>query len=155
MIVPRYRIAASGIAGAGRGLFLSEPVARGRVIVAPDKVHTVMTEAELRRYPPNSVEVSSSVRWFERWFSLTPEWSDECYVNHSFSPSGLWHLGFVFAAYALPAGSEVTVDYRYVIGDGERMPFADAVTGASIVGLPWAQALGESAAALQRLLDGQ
>lgn len=145
MIVPRYRVDLSRIPHAGKGLYLAEPMPRGAVIVAPDKVHTVWPEAELRTYPADSIEVESSVRWFEDWFSLTPEWSDECYVNHSFTPTALWHLGFIFALADLPAGTEVTMDYRYVIGDGERMPFADSVTGHEIVGLPWRQVLAESA----------
>lgn len=152
MIVPRYRIAASSIAGAGQGLYLDEAVSRGTVIIAPDKVHTVMREAALRQYPPQSIEVESSVRWFEDWFSLTPEWSDECYVNHSFAPTGLWHLGFIFACDDLAAGTEVTMDYERVIGSGERMPFKDAASGREIVGLPWPQALQRSAAELLQLL---
>ncbi|HEU0195663.1 MAG TPA: SET domain-containing protein [Nevskiaceae bacterium] len=151
MILPRYRIGASLIAGAGKGLFLDAAVARGRVIIAPDNVHTVWPEARLRCYPADSIEVESSVRWFEDRFSLTPEWSDECFVNHSFTPNALWHLGFLFALQDLAPGAEITMDYQLVIGDGERMPFADAATGHAIVGLPWAQALATSAAALATL----
>jgi hypothetical protein len=151
VIVPRYRIAPSQIPHAGQGLYLDDTVARGAVIVAPDKIHTVWPEARLREYPADSIEVESSVRWFEDHFSLTPEWSDECYVNHSFAPTALWHLGFIFALTDLPAGTEVTMDYRYVIGDGERMPFADSVTGREIVGLPWRQVLADSARRLAEL----
>lgn len=151
MILPRYRIGASLIPCAGKGLFLDEGIARGRVILAPDNIHTVWPESKLRAYPADSVEVHSSVRWFEDHFSLTPEWSDECYVNHSFMPTALWHLGFVFALTELPAGTEVTMDYRYVIGDGEQMPFRDSVTDRPIVGLPWNQCLSESAQQLAEL----
>lgn len=146
MILPRYRVAASGVPQAGMGLFVDEAVRRGRVIIAPDNVHTVWPESRLRAHAADSIEVRSSVRWFEDHFSLTPEWSDECYVNHSFAPSAIWHLGFVFALADLDAGSEVTMDYRYVIGDGEEMPWADSQTGRRIVGLDWAQALKETAA---------
>jgi hypothetical protein len=152
MIVPRYRVAPSLIPGAGKGLFLDECVAAGSVIIAPDKVHTLMHERDLRRYPENSIEVESSVRWFEDWFSLTPEWSDECYVNHCFTPSGLWHLGFIFALGDLAADTEVTVDYRLVIGSGERLPFNDAATGESIVGYEWREALTISSGHLLKLL---
>lgn len=152
MIIPRYRIQPSRIPGAGKGLFLDQDVARGSVLIAPDKVHTVMAERELRTYAPDSIEVESSVRWFEDWFSLTPEWSDECYVNHSFSPTGLWHLGFIFAQDALPAGTELTMDYRLVIGSGEEMPFRDAATGQAIVGLPWQDNLRSSARRLLELI---
>ncbi len=151
MILPRYRVVDSRIPGAGKGLFVDEPVRRGAVIVAPDQVHTVWPESKLRQYPADSKEVESSVRWFEDRFSLTPEWSDECYVNHSFAPSALWHLGFIFALADLTPGTEVTMDYRYVIGDGERMPFADAETGREIVGLPWSQVLAGGARALLAL----
>ncbi|TJY65205.1 SET domain-containing protein [Sinimarinibacterium sp. CAU 1509] len=153
MILPRYQIEPSRIPGAGKGLFLDQPVPRGSVIVAPDNVHTVWSESRLRQYAPDSIEVESSVRWFEDQFSLTPEWSDECYVNHSFRPTAQWHLGFIFALSDLPAGTEVTMDYRYVIGDGERLPFTDAETGREIVGLPWAKALSDSAQRIAGLIS--
>lgn len=151
MILPRYRIDTSRINGAGKGLFVDEPLARGRVIIAPDNVHTVWPEAKLREYPTDSKEAESSVRWFEDHYSLTPEWSDECYVNHSFSPNALWHLGFIFALDDLAAGAEITMDYCLVIGSGERLPFVDAVTGEAIVGLPWSQSLAQSTVLLSRL----
>lgn len=152
MIVPQYRVEASRIPQAGKGLFLAEPVQRGRVIAAPDNIHTVWPEARLRAFAPDSIEVESSVRWFEDWYSLTPEWSDECYINHAFEPTALWHLGFVFAAADLPAGTEVTVDYRLVIGSGEVMPFKDSLTGREIVGLSWQDNLRSSAAQLLQLI---
>jgi hypothetical protein len=145
MIIPKYRVAPSAISGAGQGLFLEQAVKNGAVIIAPDNVHTVWPESKLRQYPADSREVESSVRWFENYFSLTPEWSDECYVNHSFTPNALWHLGFIFALADLAAGAEITMDYRYVIGDGEELPFRDSLTGERIVGLGWADALRGSA----------
>jgi hypothetical protein len=153
MILPRYRVAPSRIPGAGQGLFLAEPVRRGAVIIAPDKVHTLWPEEKLRAYPADSIEVASSVRWFERWFSLTPEWSDECFVNHSFEPSGLWHLGFIFAAADLAEDTEVTADYRFLLGTGEDAGFACGSTGRPITGLPWQDNLRQSAQALLRLLE--
>lgn len=152
MILPRYRVDASRIAGAGKGLFADELIAQGRVIIAPDNVHTVWPEAKLRGFAPVSIEVESSVRWFEDQFSLTPEWSDECFVNHSFTPNALWHLGFIFALRQIEAGEEILMDYRHVIGSGEVMPFKDSATGREIVGLPWPQALHNSAQQLATLL---
>ena len=155
MIVPRYRIADSAIAGAGKGFFLDEPVARGRVIIAPDQVHTLLPERELRKFAAGSIEVDSSVRWFEDWFSLTPEWSDECYVNHSFAPTGLWHLGFIFAQDHLAAGTELTIDYRLVIGSDEEMPFRDSASGLPIVGLQWQDNLRQSAQRLLQVIEAK
>jgi len=151
MILPRYRVAASTLPGAGKGLFADELIRKGRVIIAPDNVHTVWPEAKLRGYASDSIEVESSVRWFETQFSLTPEWSDECYVNHSFTPNALWHLGFIFARRDIAAGEELLMDYQHVIGHGEVMPFVDSLTGRAIVGLPWPEALQKSAAELAGL----
>lgn len=152
LIIPLYQVSASRIPLAGKGLFAGETIRRGAVIIAPDNVHTVWPEKKLREYAADSIEVESSVRWFENYFSLTPEWSDECYVNHSFTPNAQWHLGFIFAVREIAAGEEITMDYQYVIGSGEEMPFKDSVTGRSIVGLSWEECLRASAATLSALL---
>lgn len=152
MIIPRYKVGPSLIPFAGKGLFADEIVRTGAVIIAPDNVHTVWPEKKLREYAVDSIEVESSVRWFEDHFSLTPEWSDECYVNHSFAPNAQWHLGFIFALRELQAGEEITMDYRYVIGSGEEMPFKDSVTGRAIVGLPWGECLRGSAEQLLKAI---
>lgn len=144
MILPRYRVDASRIAGAGKGLFADEVIAQGRVIIAPDNVHTVWPESKLRGFASDSIEVESSVRWFENQFSLTPEWSDECFVNHSFTPNALWHLGFIFALREIAAGAEILMDYRHVIGSGEVMPFKDSATGREIIGLSWPETMHHS-----------
>ena len=47
MILPRYHIAPSTIQGAGNGLFLDEPVAAGRIIIAPDGIETTFRHAEI------------------------------------------------------------------------------------------------------------
>lgn len=152
MIIPRYKVESSLIPFAGKGLFADEVVRKGAVIIAPDNVHTVWPEKKLREYAPDSVEVESSVRWFEDYFSLTPEWSDECYVNHSFTPNAQWHLGFIFALREIAAGEEITMDYRYVIGSAEEMPFKDSVTGRAIVGLSWEECLRGSAGQLLKTI---
>ena len=51
MILPRYHIGPSLIAGAGQGLFLDEPVARGRLITAPDAIPRVYTFDEIHALP--------------------------------------------------------------------------------------------------------
>jgi hypothetical protein len=152
LIVPRYRVADSLIPGAGKGLFLDEPVERGAVICAPDKIDRMMPLAQLETYPKDSIENVSSARWFEDWFTISVDWPDECYVNHSSDPTGLWHLGFVFAARDLPAGTEITADYRFILGSGEVSAFHDSLTGESIVGLQWRDNLRESAKRLLEIL---
>ena len=151
MILPRYRIAASMIAGAGNGLFLAEDVARGKLITAPDDIRKVYKWSEVHALPDATALLAATVRWFEDRYTVTPEWPDECYINHSFAPCGLWHLGFVFALEDLPAGTEITVDYRHLLAPGQEEDFRDAISGAPIVGYAWHESMMRSTAQLQQL----
>ena len=152
MILPRYHVAASAIPGAGKGLFLDEPVSAGRVLTAPDGIDRTFRHAEIAASPALSTQWHASARWFEDRYTLSPDWPDECYINHSFAPNGLWHLGFVFALADLPAGTELTVDYRHLLPPGQSEDFADSVTGEIITGLPWHESLASTTQALARLL---
>ncbi len=151
MILPRYHVAPSLIPGAGKGLFLDESVAAGRLITAPDDIHKVYKWSEVEALPNARAMLAATVRWFEDRYTVTPEWPDECYINHSFAPSGLWHLGFVFALRELPAGSEVTVDYRHLLAPGQEEDFRDALSGERIVGYSWAESLALSTAQLHEI----
>jgi hypothetical protein len=152
MIIPRYQIGPSQIAGAGKGLFLDEPIARGRVIVAPDAIPRVHSFDEIAHMPDAETLLPATVRWFESAYTVTPEWPDECYVNHAFAPSGLWHLGFIFAADDLAAGTEITVDYRHLLAPGQEEEFLDALSGERIVGFSWEESLRTSTRALADLV---
>jgi hypothetical protein len=152
MILPRYHIGPSTIAGAGQGLFLDEPVARGRLITAPDAIARVYTFDEINALPDAAQLLPATVRWFEDRYTVTPEWPDECYINHAFEPNGLWHLGFVFAAADLAAGAEVTVDYRHLLAPGQEEEFLDALSGERIVGFDWNESLRASTRVLSTLL---
>ena len=154
MIPTPYRVAPSTIPGAGKGLFVDAPVAAGRIIVAPDAINRVYRWDEVLAQPDFEAALASSVRWFEDRYTITPEWPDECYINHAFAATGLWHLGFVFAARDLDAGEEVTVDYRHLLREGEYEVFADAVTGQPIIGYSWQQSLAISTAHLAQLFVG-
>ena len=154
MILPRYRIAASGIGGAGKGLFLEEDLAAGRIVTAPDAIDRTWSQAQITASPELHAQLYAAARWFEDRYTLSPDWPDECFINHSFEPTGLWHLGFVFAARDLPAGSEITVDYRHLLAPGQEEDFVDAATGGKIIGLSWAESLATSTRALASLLAG-
>jgi hypothetical protein len=152
MIIPRYHIGPSKIAGAGKGLFLDEPVARGRVVVAPDAIPRVHAFDAIAAMPDAATLLPATVRWFEDAYTVTPEWPDECYVNHAFAPSGLWHLGFVFAMDDLAPGTEITVDYRHLLAPGQEEDFRDAASGERIVGFSWEESLRASTRALADLI---
>lgn len=152
MILPRYHIAPSRITGAGQGLFIDEPLARGRLVTAPDAIERVYTFEDVLALPQAEKLLPATVRWFEDRYTVTPEWPDECYINHAFAPSALWHLGFVFAGADLAAGTEITVDYRHLLAPGQEEDFRDAPSGERIVGFTWKESLRASTAALASLL---
>ena len=152
MILPRYHIAASNITGAGKGLFLDEAIPRGRLVTAPDDIRKVYKWREVEALPNSHDLLAATVRWFEDRYTVTPEWPDECYINHSFAPNGLWHLGFVFALRDLAPGEEITVDYRHLLAPGQVEDFRDADSGGEIVGFTWAESLRASTHALAALL---
>ncbi|MBB5014612.1 SET domain-containing protein [Rehaibacterium terrae] len=124
----------------------------GRVLVAPDAIPRVYRWDEVLAQPDPEAAQAASVRWFEDRYTVTLDWPDECCVNHSFAPTGLWHLGFIFAAHDLAAGEELTVDYRHLLGDGQVETFRDARSGEAIVGFGWRESLARSTAALGALL---
>lgn len=153
MILPRYHIAPSTIPGAGKGVFLDEPLPRGRIAVAPDRIDQTWSFAELLSDPARTALMYSSVRWFEDRYTLSPDWPDECFINHSFEPTGLWLLGFNFATRDLVAGDELTVDYRHLLAPGQEEEFCDARTGQAIIGYPWQESLRLGLDTLRGLLD--
>lgn len=152
MILPRYHIAASAIVGAGKGLFVDETVAAGRIITAPDAIDQTYTLANILASPELNAQFAAIARWFEDRYTLSPEWPDECFINHSFTPTGLWHLGFVFASAELPAGTEITVDYQHLLPPGQDEDFVDSATGRIITGSSWHDSLTSSTLALAELL---
>lgn len=151
MILPAYEVRPARHAE-GKGIFLLEGVKRGRILVAPDAINKVYNGAERAALEPGSPEDDACVRWFEDYHTVSTDWPDDCYVNHSFSPSGLWHLGFIFALRDLQPGDELTVDYRFLVNDNEVLPFRDAETGREIVGYTWEENLRRSTAQLAALL---
>lgn len=153
MIIPRYRIEKSALAGAGKGLVLAQAVTAGSIITAPDAIDTTFTYEQLTASPELSGQLHASARWFENRYTVSPDWPDECFLNHSFSPNGLWHLGFVFALSDLTEGAEITIDYRHLLAPGQVEDFIDATTGEKIVGWTWNQSLTQSTLTLSRLLE--
>jgi len=152
MILPRYRIAESAIRGAGKGLFVAEFVAAGRIVTAPDAIDATHHWSDITASPELSGQLHAAARWFEDIYTVSPDWPDECYVNHSFDPTGLWHLGFIFALKGLPEGTEITVDYRHLLAPGQEESFNDGASGEKITGLSWQDSLAHSTRALAALL---
>jgi len=140
MIQFPYEVKTSLIPGAGKGLFSKSIIQAGKVLIAPSKIENTISLEELLSVKDHPC-ADSSIRWFESECTVSPHWPDECYVNHSFSPNGLWHLGFVFALRVIEAGEEITMDYSHIIAPDYEMDFSDSLTGKAIRGLSWKKSL--------------
>lgn len=147
MIFFTYTVKESFIRGAGKGLFTETPLESGKVLVAPDRIEELCQVDEIT----TERQANASVRWFEQICSIAEHWPDECYINHSFSPNSLWHLGFVFALRPIQPGEEITMDYSHLLADGV-VAFTDAETDRPVCGLPWNKALSQQLSLLQQAL---
>ncbi len=152
MINISYQVQPSLIPNAGKGLFTCQAVDAGKVIIAPTHISSTIRFQELIE-SPNHPHADSSIRWFEDHCTVSPDWPDECYVNHSFKPTALWHLGFIFALEGLNPNEEITVDYRHLLGPCIRLPFLDSLTQKPIIGFSWGEALLRSSEQMLKLAE--
>lgn len=140
----------------GKGLFPLRQVKRGTVICSFTTDSKVITEEEYlaaireNRY----LIVRTGTRYVGKYFTYTdqPE-TDLNFFNHSFEPNLLVHCGVVIALRDIPAGEELTIDYRYLIDDTEIGVYNDALSGRSIRGFPPRQTLLETSRQLIALLE--
>lgn len=140
LITVQYRVGPSTVAGAGKGFFVGENVPAGRILIAPTNATHTVRLAEIFS-PQSHPHAETSVVWFEDHCVVSPDYPDDFFINHSFSPNAVWHLGFVFALRELAAGEELFLDYRHLIAPGVALDFRDGATGEEIVGYPWKDSL--------------
>lgn len=147
-----YRVADSGVAGAGRGFWLEQDAKAGTVLIAPAKVtHTVTLEQVFS--PESCPGADTSVVWFESHCVVSPDYPDDFFINHSFEPNAVWHLGFVFALRDLTRGEELFLDYRHLVAPEHTLDFLDGATGKPIVGYAWKDSLRISSAQVLALAE--
>lgn len=152
LITVKYRVGPSSVAGAGKGFFVEEPVAAGRVLIAPTRAMHTVRLAEIFS-PQSHPHADTSVVWFEDHCVVSPDYPDDFFINHSFTPNAVWHLGFVFALRDLAAGEELFLDYRHLVAPGVALDFRDGATGEEIIGYAWKDSLRITAAQVLALAE--
>lgn len=155
----RTRIAPSGLEGAGLGAFTMERVPRGTLLGLdlPDRnwIISAQDALELPRH-----ERMQTWRHVEDICFRGGQGNDTPanYINHSFEPNVLWHLGCYWTLVDLEAGDELLLDYRPLIDPSWSGRIVDTVSGRKLLGIEGKQALLESAqtlvSLLQDVLDG-
>jgi SET domain-containing protein len=140
----------------GNGLFPLKTVNRGTVICSFTTQSEVITESEyLAAIQENRyLVVRTGTRYIGKYFTYTQEPDTELnFFNHAFEPNLLVHCGIVIAMREIPAGEELTIDYRYLIDDTEIGIYNDAKTGQPIRGFSPRQTLLDTSRRVISLLE--
>jgi hypothetical protein len=139
----------------GKALYAAAPVKRGTIVCSFTLGSDVTTEGEyVRAVADNRQPVTrTGTRYAGRYFTYGNVDAPYNYVNHSFKPNLLCHCGVVIALRDIPAGEELTLDYRTLIDTTDVGLYHDAVTGREIRGYPARETLLKTARELVALLE--
>ena len=144
----------STLAGAGAGAFALESAAAGtflgmdflirKWVVRPQEV--LQLPAQRRKLAWRHID--------DICFSAeSAEESPADFINHSFEPNVLWHLGHYFALRDIAAGDELFIDYRHLNDPSWGACLEDAASGRPIAGWSWRESLSRSSRQLAELLE--
>jgi hypothetical protein len=140
----------------GKGLFATELVPKGKIICFFSTGASVITEAEFLhaiRTGDHAI-IRTGTRHAGRFFTHGNAHEPYTFLNHSFTPNLLCHCGMVIARGDIPAGSELTIDYRTLVDDTNEGIYTDAATGIEIRGFSARETLLKTARELIDILEG-
>lgn len=144
----------SQVAGAGLGAFAREEVAAGEFVGMDFPSPRRLAKHEEIRAQPADLRKYSWRHVEQVYFAARDDLRTATdFLNHSFDPNILWHLGCYFTLRDVAVGDELTVDYRVILAPGWQPDLVDAQTRRPIEALTWREALihsGEQLVALMR-----
>lgn len=122
----------------GVGVFANEDIKIGDVIMLWSLRAFIVNENEYNEAQKsnNQIMIQTGCRYVDSIFLYTDDKPRiENYVNHSFEPNMLYHCGICFAKTDIIKGTELTVNYKYVLAVNDANSFVDQVTGIKVDGL--------------------
>ena len=140
----------------GNGLFPLAEVKRGTIVCSFTTDAKIITEDQYLQAinDDRRLVIRTGTRYVGKYFTFTDEPdADLNFFNHSFTSNMLVHCGVAIALRDIPAGEELTIDYRYLIDDTELGVYNDAATGRPIRGFPARQTLLQTTRQLLWLLE--
>ena len=140
---------------AGRGLFASAPIKKRTVIAILCYMAPMMTVDDYQREQRNGNKLieMTAIRWVGDHFLYGDEITETEFINHSFEPNMLYHLGICFALRDIVSGEELTVDYRHFLAENDVNQFDDLTTGKLVDGYGPTESLIVSTRALSELFS--
>jgi hypothetical protein len=138
----------------GKGLFAIQPIKRGTILCFFPIGAQVITETRfLQAVKENDrAIVRTATRLAGKYYTIGNEPEPYTFLNHSFTPNLLCHVGVVLARRAIEAQEELTLDYRTLIDDSDVGVYCDAASGREIRGFGAKQTLLRTAAELTDIL---
>ncbi|HEX4795085.1 MAG TPA: SET domain-containing protein [Humisphaera sp.] len=120
----------------GQGLFASEPIPRGKIVCFFCINAQIIDEQRFLQAVANNEQpmVRTATRQAGRYYTHGNENELYTFINHSFTPNLLCHVGMVIARRDIAAGEELTLDYRTLIDNSDIGVYRDAVSGEEIRG---------------------
>jgi SET domain-containing protein len=140
----------------GLGLYTADPIKRGEVIMLWNVDAYLITQKEYDTRTANNDQliIATGVRYINDHFIHTDAKPRvENYINHSFTPNVLYHCGICFAMDEIPAGTELTTDYTYLLSENEE-PIIDSGTGRKVQGISGIKCLQQTTEILSSILKG-
>jgi hypothetical protein len=144
----------SELPGAGTGVFALESARKGDFLgLDTPSAEWILTAEEALRLPDS--QRPYSWRHVEHLCFRGGEGSPAVtsFINHSFEPNLLWHLGCYFARVDITPGDELFLDYRVLIDPLWGHRIIDAGSGRPLEGTEWRRALLSSCRALTEILE--
>jgi SET domain len=140
----------------GKGLFVTEPVSKGKIICFFSTGASVITEPEFLhavRTGDHAI-IRTGTRHAGKFFTHGNAQEPYTFLNHSFTPNLLCHCGMVLTRRDIAVGEELTVDYRTLVDDTDEGIYSDAASGIEIRGFSARQTLLKTARELIEILEG-
>lgn len=139
----------------GKGLFPLEDVPLGKIICFFAIGAQVITEDRFLAAVAAGEQhiIRTGTRYAGKYFTIGNETEPYTFLNHSFEPNLLCHCGIVIARQAIPAGEELTLDYRTLIDDTDVGTYGDAATGQTIQGFSAAETFARTAREFAAIIE--
>jgi SET domain-containing protein len=140
----------------GKGLFSMEFLPKGKMVGILAQEAMVMSEDKYQKEQKkgNYLVIMTAVRWVGNLFLYGDKITKEEFINHSESPTMLYHLGVCFALRDIQKGEELTVNYNYFLAEEDVNRFESIEKKGKIVdGISPKNALINSAKELIKLFQ--
>ncbi len=159
MIFFKTEVRPSGIEG--KGIYALENIPRGALLgdltYNAEPVTEEAYQQAQREGDFHMIKCAFRVAGAYYLFTTPPRLSEglldnEDYLNHSATPSILYHCGLLFALRDIAPGEELTIDYKYILAPQDVCSFPDKKSGAYVTGAEGNKGLIDSTRELLALL---